>query len=209
MAVSRRTATRLARGAGADTRHRWIVCAVPMLAAGLTFLVTLQNGFAWDDANRIAAFAAGDTRPAAFLASGRGLAYSFHLLDYRLWGANAAGFHFTNLVLHSLATGLVALLALDLTRSARIGLLCGLLFAVHPVHVEAVASFCNRKDILALISSLLCLYMGRRRSPRAPVVALTCFALALYAKEVASVALPALLLAAEEFLPRGATPDGA
>ena len=43
------------------------------------------------------------------------------------------------------------------------GLLAGILFAVHPVHVEAVAGIAGRADVLCTVLFLLCLLKHRER----------------------------------------------
>ena len=72
-------------------------------------------------------------------------------LDHLLWSGWVPGFHLTNVLLHAVATALVTAMALTLGAGRAAALWCGLLFAVHPVHVEAVASVENRKEILAAI----------------------------------------------------------
>jgi hypothetical protein len=68
------------------------------------------------------------------------------------------GFHLVNLLAHAAAAALVCLLAGRLMSPAG-ALAAGLLFAVHPVHVEAVANVVGRAEILAgvfLLASALC-----------------------------------------------------
>ncbi len=176
----------------------WIVLALPAAVAIATFANTLANDFTYDDAWVMRRF--GDMFSQlplpAYFTSGRGLTYVVHLIDYKLWGDWPAGYHLTNILLHACASALAALLALELTRSKRAGLFCGLLFAVHPVHVEAVASFANRKEILAFILVSLSMFAWCRSEHRSRNrwIALVLFALALLAKEVAAIALPVVLL---------------
>lgn len=72
-------------------------------------------------------------------------------------GAQPAGFHLTNLFLHALNVILVYFLALRVTRGGLWAPLAGLLFALHPVHSEAVASMLGRSDLLVTAFSLVCL----------------------------------------------------
>ena len=73
------------------------------------------------------------------------------------------GFHLVNILLHAVATGLVGLLAMRLM-PVPAALAAALLFAVHPVHVEAVANVVGRAEILAtlwvLAAALLYLRYG-------------------------------------------------
>lgn len=64
-------------------------------------------------------------------------------------------FHLTNILLHGANSAMVFVLAMGLTRQRRLGLFCGLLFALHPLNVETVAWVCQRKALLATFFSLL------------------------------------------------------
>lgn len=63
--------------------------------------------------------------------------------------------HGVNWLLHALATFLLVLLLYDIFRNPWIAGVAGLLFAVHPVHVENVAWFAERKDVLSMVFVLL------------------------------------------------------
>jgi hypothetical protein len=92
------------------------------------------------------------------------------------------------------------------------------LFAVHPVHVEAVANTVGQSELLV---ALLCtvavgMFVRRRSAPtsdpggldvRAKVAICVCYAIALFAKEHAIV-LPAVLIAAEALVVKSARPLG-
>ena len=69
-------------------------------------------------------------------------------LDHHLAGFNPALYHFHNLGLHMVNTLLVSLLSLRLFRSYRVAGIATSVFALHPVHVEAVAWITSRKDLL-------------------------------------------------------------
>lgn len=123
-------------------------------------------------------------------------------IDWQLWGADARPFHLTNIALHALAALLVF---------AVLGPLVGLpgaaagaaLFAVHPVHVEAVANTVGRSELLAAILVLAAAALYQRLQSTswlrlwagAGAIAAAYF-LGLAAKEIA-VTLPALLLLLE------------
>jgi len=77
-------------------------------------------------------------------------------LDRALWGEEAAGFHWTNLLLHAANCALVMALAWMLFRRAAgadrgslfaAAVVAGI-FAAHPLHVESVAWISERKDVL-------------------------------------------------------------
>lgn len=133
-------------------------------------------------------------------------------LNFHAHELSAAGFHVVNLGLHACVCALVVLTAhrCGVGGSATVdgtagrqrwqpSALCGLVFAVHPVHVEAVANVAGRAELLAAVLSLatfLC-FTGaclptasnsaasprlRRRGVRVAAAA-SCFLLATLAKE--------------------------
>lgn len=66
-------------------------------------------------------------------------------------------FHAVNLVWHAAACVLVAMVARRYLRPTG-ALAAGLLFAVHPVHVEAVANVVGRAELMAAVFALLAVY---------------------------------------------------
>ncbi len=125
------------------------------------------------------------------------LTFLSYQLDYRIGQQDPFIYHFTNLLLHTLNALLVAWLAFLLSRKGWMGVLVGLLFAVHPLHTEAVAWVSARKDTLSTFFFLLSLigYIrwrddGSRRTVALSVLA---FALGLMSK-VMVVTLPVALL---------------
>lgn len=123
-------------------------------------------------------------------------------------GGDPRWFHLVNLLLHGAVTVLVFRLARGLLRPAGAAA-AALLFAVHPVHVEAVANVVGRAEVLSALFALaavLCYRADGARAARgdrgswarglAAFGTLLSVALALAAKESA-FATPALLLAAD------------
>jgi Tfp pilus assembly protein PilF len=71
------------------------------------------------------------------------------MLDRELYGRNAGGYHWTNVILHLLG-GLILFLALSrITVSLWRSGLVAALFLIHPLHVESVAWVAERKDVLS------------------------------------------------------------
>lgn len=124
------------------------------------------------------------------------LVYTTFRLEHALWGLNASGYHWVNLLLH--ATNALLLWRL----LARVGLpgawLAAVIFALHPVQVESVAWITELKNVQSLFFMLLSLLAwvefvdGRRRSAMY-ALALAAFSLALLSKTTACT-LPAALL---------------
>ncbi|MFQ5768134.1 MAG: hypothetical protein ACE5ID_09155, partial [Acidobacteriota bacterium] len=180
----------------------------------LPYMASLHGGFVYDD--HILVEAAGST-PSAwedFLHGGLWrdlpaagyyrpvLTLSF-ALDRFLGGGRPFVFHLTNLVLHLLLvlTGWRLLERYPPTR--RLALAASVLFAVHPLHVEAVAWISGRGDLLAPLLGLLAWHAylkggwsGGRLAPPSRLWLMAAgllFLLALLSKESA-VALPGLVL---------------
>jgi hypothetical protein len=66
--------------------------------------------------------------------------------------------HAVNLLWHAGASVAVAALLLRLTDSERGALLGGVIFAVHPLHVEAVANIVGRAELMAALFTVLAVY---------------------------------------------------
>jgi tetratricopeptide (TPR) repeat protein len=123
------------------------------------------------------------------------VAHSAFWLMHRLWGDDTLGYHLVNIVLHAVSAFLIVVI---LRRLAVPGAwLAGLLFAVHPVHVESVAWMTELKNtlsgVLYLGAALAYLRFDETRARRPYVVALSLFVLALLAKTVTAT-LPAVVL---------------
>ena len=111
-------------------------------------------------------------------------------LDYRV-SSSPHWFHAVNIIWAAIAAALFALLACELGGPV-VGLIAGLLFAVHPVHVEAVANVVGRAELMAAAGyalALVCAIRAEHRRAYLVGVALGA-ALAIGSKEIA-VTLPA------------------
>ncbi len=124
----------------------------------------------------------------------RPLAIVSYALDWRVSGGDARWFHAMNIVWNAVVCVLVWLLAAQLLAPAG-ALAAGLVFAVHPVHVESVANVVGRAECMAAAFVLGALLAHRKRSWLAPAL----LALGLLSKESAIVFV-ALALAADLLL---------
>ncbi len=188
------------------------------LVALTTYILTVGYDFAFDDhlvvpvAWQMGAWSPLDVLRAPVRAGDvlllyfRPLTALSYWVDGLLWQGNPGGFHLTNILLHALVSLLVLKVARCLLPAGPGPLLAGLLFAVHPVHVEAVAWVQGRVDLLSAAGLLLALLLGLAGAGAARGRRLLCwlasamaFFLALLAKEVAVVtpALTALVLAGQ------------
>lgn len=159
----------------------WVVSVVVASAVFFVFLPVLGNGFVdWDDeltivTNRgirglgreqlwwmFTSFHMGHYHPLTWLSLAG---------DYRLWGLDPAGYHLTNLVLHAINALLVfrlVLVVLERVVGARADASLGwwsavgaLVWAVHPLRVEAVAWATERRELLcaALLLATVLAYL--------------------------------------------------
>ncbi|XP_053677834.1 protein O-mannosyl-transferase TMTC1-like [Anopheles nili] len=89
-------------------------------------------------------------------------------LNYLTFGLRSVWFHATNVALHAAATMLFTRVCLTIAGLRRnFAILAGVLFAVHPIHTEAVTGIVGRADVLACIFFLISLlvYHGRCHEP--------------------------------------------
>ncbi|MDE3128216.1 MAG: hypothetical protein KGL38_09415 [Gemmatimonadota bacterium] len=119
-----------------------------------------------------------------------------YMAEWALWHGQAMGFHLVNVLLHGAVAALVVVLVLRLGAPPLAALVGGLLFAVHPVHVEAVAGVVGYAELMMTVLVLVACLVHLSRA--GPVVArwaaiAACFLAALLVKETA-VALPLLLM---------------
>ncbi len=125
------------------------------------------------------------------------LTWMSHMLDCELYGLDAGGHHFTNVLFH-IANAVLLLLVLNrMTGSLWSSAFVAAAFALHPLHVESVAWASERKDVISTFFWMLTMwayvrYVKRRQVKRYMVIILV-FALGLMAKQML-VTLPFVLL---------------
>ncbi|MGQ9897040.1 MAG: tetratricopeptide repeat protein [Acidobacteriota bacterium] len=108
-------------------------------------------------------------------------------LNYAIHGLHPLGYHFVNLVLHAVNCCLLYRLVEAYTRWRQLALLTALLFAAHPVHVEAVTQVVGRTELLAAGFSFLSwhAYLRIDEGRHWRWLAWAAFAGGMYAKESA------------------------
>ncbi len=179
--------------------------ALLALLAAAVYANTLGHGFVWDDntivlgdptirsLSNIPSFFTrsywGDADPEFKLY--RPLVQATLAIDWAIGRGSAVPFHATNLLLHVLATLLAFLLFRELRADLPWAFLAAALFAVHPVHTDAVDSIVQRAEVLSaigVIGGLLAALRGRW------ILLALAAAVGLFSKETAAT-LPILLLA--------------
>jgi predicted negative regulator of RcsB-dependent stress response len=119
------------------------------------------------------------------------------MLDYKLYGLNAGGYHWTNLIFHIANTLLLFLIVNRLTDEVWKSAFVAALFAVHPLNVESVAWVSERKNVLSMFFWIMTIwayvFYVKRPGLRRYLLVLLTFALGLMAKPML-VTLPSILL---------------
>jgi tetratricopeptide (TPR) repeat protein len=192
-------------------RAAWLAAG----AAVAVYLPALGNRFALDDgaivernpaahsvAAAVRAFDRSYWPPENGAGQWRPLVILSFALDWQLSGGNPVWLHASNVLWHAAATAAVVLVAAPYVAGAG-PLVAGLLFAVHPVHVEAVANLVGRAELMAGLFLFLALLAARavrrrrregRRTWLAEAGLLAAVVCGLLSKEHAAVALALLVL---------------
>jgi protein O-mannosyl-transferase len=189
------------------------------LLAFVVHLNALANGWAVDDVqiiqNNPFVHGLGGIRPlllgSYWPASDelyRPVALLSYAADWALFGDQPFWFHLHNVLLHVAVTLLVFAFLRRLGAAAVVAGLGAAVFAVHPVHVEAVANVVGRAELISMLfvmlGALLFLRDGTRPLVRVVGVSL-CYLLSLGAKEIA-VSLPGILLLLRLYTARDSIP---
>ncbi len=164
---------------------KYYLAGAVALITSAVYLASLQNGFIaeWDDGEYVLNNPYIRSINLAFLrwaffdfhaSNWHPLTWISHAIDYAIWGLNPLGHHLTSVILHAVNASLVVVLIMRLQEIAtgtrpggqgtslpdERGMLIaagvtGLLFGLHPLHVESVAWIAERKDLLCALFFLL------------------------------------------------------
>lgn len=200
-------------------RRGWALALA--LVVGLALAASLpgiQNGFAYDDLPIIRdnarvhtlqglwrlfdqaywpGFHSGDSQPAGLY---RPLSVLAFALQWAAGGGAPWVFHAVNIALYAAIAAAVLWLASQVQRW-RAAVLSAAVFAVHPVHVEAVGNAVGQSELLAALFCVLgvAVYVRARRrgrpSGRATALAAVLYAAACLSKEHGVLLLPLIVLA--------------
>src|SRR6185295_3139303 len=185
------------------SRDRTTLITFGLLAVlvGLAYLNSLEAGFAYDDKTMIedntlltrleylpmlltSDYWAGRRAPSEAVPWRSGLYRPFLSATFSLnyaWGkVNPVGYHLVNVVLHLAVTWLLYLLARQIGMSESASLVGGAIFAVHPLHTEAVTGIVGRAELLMACGMLTALWLAGRGKRW---LSLASFTMALLSKE--------------------------
>ncbi len=175
----------------------------------LSYFNALSNGFVYDDVPLVeinpwiedwhyvpTIFTTGYWSSTGSDAGGlyRPLTIFSYLVEHVIGGHGPLLFHLDNILLHFLCCVLVYFILRRLTSSEAASVIAALIFAVHPVHVEAVANISGRSELLASLFVLTGFYSFIVRPRYAPwyIISPALLFLGLLSKESA-VVLPLLV----------------
>lgn len=160
----------------------WGAAMLVCLAAIAVYALSVRSGFAYDDVplilldprvHSLGNLPAILTQPywpvgGQELSIWRPLTTLSFAADWAVSGGAPAWFHLSNVLWHAAACILVLCLLHELF-AAPAALAGALLFAVHPVHVEAVANVVGRGDVISAVFALAaCLLWIRPHAPCLP-----------------------------------------
>jgi tetratricopeptide (TPR) repeat protein len=143
-----------------------------------------------------------------------------YAIDHAIWNLRPSGYHATNVALHAVTTALVFLVGAEVLGSAIAAVAAAAIFAVHPLHTEAVTGLVGRAEVLATLFFLAAFRTLRRpaivpaRGKAAPpwsmssgrtALGAVLYLLGLFSKESA-ITVPAVL-ALDDWLRRNELPD--
>jgi protein O-mannosyl-transferase len=176
--------------------------ALIVCATFVAYLPALRGGMLWDDAGHVTRLDLRSLHGLWRIWTDPGatqqyypLLHSAFWVEHSIWGDSVLFYHLVNVALHALAACLVVKIARRLALSG--AWLAGLMFALHPLCVEAVAWISEQKSTLSgvfyLASALAYLKFNDSRKRSAYLVALAWFAAALLTKTVTAT-LPGALL---------------
>ena len=169
-------------------KHTYYLAACVSLITFVVYLSSLHHDFVeWDDAQYVTENPHIRSLNMAFIkwaffdfhaSNWHPLTWISHAVDYAIWGLNPLGHHLTNVVLHAANTFLVVFLTVMLVNALKdtsiknglseflddrttliTGGVTGLLFGLHPLHVESVVWVAERKDVLCALFFLLSITM--------------------------------------------------
>ena len=193
---------------GPDLRRAAVVVG---LVAAAVYANSLGNGFAYDDVAIIQynpTIQTLEALPKAVMSSywpgSRGANMALWRpvttaalgLQYIVGGGSPLVFHGTNVMLHAATSVLVVVLLAQLM-STPIALVAGLVFAVHPVHTEAVANVVGIAELLsavAVLAACLVHIRGGESSGWRTSLAIGLLYLVAFGAKESAVTLPGLIL---------------
>ncbi len=130
---------------------------LPAFFAAALYLPSLSYGWVWDDSFLVSTHGAGGVGAEGF----RLLTSLLFRAEWMLGFGTPVMAHLFSVILHGLATWLFFRLAIQVGAKTWVAFTSALLFAAHPVHVEAVGYISGRPDLLATVFAVTALLLAR------------------------------------------------
>ena len=128
-----------------------------LIATAIAYYPCLKNGFVWDDEGYIlknyyiknmSVDNLKTIMTTPIMGNYHPLVIISYAWEYFFFKLNPAPYHIVNMIIHLLNCVLVFYFILRLSHSIPVAFITGLLFGIHPLHVESVAWISERKDVL-------------------------------------------------------------
>jgi cytochrome c-type biogenesis protein CcmH/NrfG len=137
----------------------------------------------------------------------RPLTIASYAVNHAVHGLDPVGYHVTNILLHALVSVLLLLTVRLVFENEMAAFVAAAMFAVHPIHTEAVAGVVGRAEILSLLGLVVCVlsYEQARRAAGSRLkyrtwswlgVSVAGYGVAMFSKEI-GVVTPAIILLTE------------
>ena len=189
-------------------KNEKVILVIIGILAFVSFINTFQNSLIWDDIGRIVEN--GYIRRLdnlSLLFSSKYLSYFYEttyrplytltlFLNYHFFKLNVYGWRIFNIFLHGLNTILIYFLIRYIFKNKTISSITALIFAVHPIHTEAINCVVYRTELLACLFFMgsFFLYLKSIRIGKGfYLLSLFIFILALSSKETAAC-LPLIIV---------------
>ncbi len=191
-----------------NNKYKHLIIAFLIVASFIAFGRTLGNDFVNFDDNRLITeniyVQSGITAESIQWAFTNSRLEYWHpltwlsiMLEWRMFGVNASGYHLVSLLLHIGAVLFLFLFLNKTTKRLWPSAFVAALFALHPLRVESVAWAAEHKDVLSMFFGMGSLYAYAYYVEK-PQVAKYCLCLLLFALSLMSkptlVTLPCVLL---------------
>jgi len=198
-----------------EGKQLWLCLLIVVCVTFVAYIPSLSNGFTgWDDPahlteNPVIRHLNLEHIQQMFFSADRTVLKTYipmtlltFAVEYKYFGYEPFIYHFTNLLLHLITTGLIVYFVFQLGFSFWAALGAALLFGVHPMHVESVAWVTERKDVLYAAFYMLSLtcFVRHLKTEKLPsyLFALLFGLLSILSKAMA-LSLPLILILTEWF----------
>jgi tetratricopeptide (TPR) repeat protein len=202
-----------------STRSTALIVAFLFCVAVVAYAPSAKTGFVWDaefiylhyeDVRDIGNLTSVFVTPVKLEESGNGqagsshsyyrpLAKAFYTVGFSLFGENPLGYKILSILLHGAVTILVYGFVVSITSKPMVSGIAALLFAINPIHTEAVVWTYSVSYLLVAVFSLGTLLLFRRGWV---ITSLVTFLAALLSHEMGVIVLP--ILAVQQWLINGA-----